>query len=197
MSGKGVNEMKKFLTVLLASVLIASMSSLVVCAAGSSSVSGNRVEQKSEPTPDQIEQRIEEEVALEVSYINSIELPTSAPKEARDAMKRLNDTTPVTVNFSGITTTEGFVSMVKKVDKIAPSHGFNMYSTSPFAFNTESLAALSGHDVSYIFIHNGVFYGISITPEQYSKITCGKNEFVGPLEIGRQLGTTRVLGKVE
>lgn len=186
MSGKGVNEMKKFLTVLLASVLIASMSSLVVCAAGSSSVSGNRVEQKSEPAPDKNEQRIEEEKDLPVSSFDNVSVPQD-----------FKNVGSIDYNLSAITTTEGFVSAIKKIDKAqqgtvnAASGILNIYSNAPFAFNAESINAINGHDVHYFFKCNGhmydVLYGkidLSKTPVTFDE----KNKYMGPLELARQLG---------
>ena len=181
MSGKGVNEMKKFLTVLLASVLIASMSSLVVCAAGSSSVSGNRVEEKVEEA-DKDQQRIDEEKDLPVSTFDNATVPQD-----------FKNVGSIDYNLSAITTTEGFVEAVKKIEKVEVFKNFlHFYSDAPFAFSEESIKAMEGKEVEYWFKHNGHMYEVylgsrldlSKTPITYD----GNNKYMGPLELARQVG---------
>ena len=133
-----------------------------------------------------VEEKSKEEEALPVTAFVSTEEVREIPAEVKGEADA--DTV---FNVSKITTTRGFVAAV---DKIAKSNteekNVTFYSSNPFAFNVDSLAALynANKEFVYLFSHNGHLYKITIPAG--AKIDLEGEIFAGPLFIGAKLGTT-------
>lgn len=172
------------------------------CNHKSSSESGNEEPKHEEPvykapTAEEIaeaisqavEEKIKAEEAIPVTDFVSTEAVNAIPTEVKE-----NTSTEAVFNLSKITTTRGFVAAVDKIVKVNPEDKtVTFYSAYPFAFNTDSLLALTNanKDFVYMFKHDGQLYKITIPAG--AKVDLAGQTFAGPLYIGAQLGTTVVV----
>ena len=146
----------------------------------------NVVEETNKAIAQAMEEQVREEEAIPVTSFLSTEAVDALPVEVKD--EAVTDTV---FNVSQITTTRGFVAAVDKIVK-ANSEGDNVtfYSSKPFTFNADSLAALTNANTEfvYMFSHNGHLYKITIPAG--AKIDLDGERFAGPLFIGAKLGTS-------
>lgn len=145
-------------------------------------------EQRAEAISKAVEEKIKAEEAIPVADFVSAEAVKAIPEEAKGT------STEAVFNVSKITTTRGFVAAVDKIVKDnAKEKTVTFYSATPFAFNTDSLNALTNanKDFVYMFKHEGKLYKITIPAG--AKIDLAGQKFAGPLYIGAKLGTSVVV----
>lgn len=132
-----------------------------------------------------VEEKVKAEEALPVTAFVSTEEVNALPAEVKE-----ETTTDTVFNVSKITTTRGFVAAVDKIAKAnSEDKNVTFYTSKPFAFNTDSLAALfnANKEFVYMFSHNGHLYKITIPAG--AKIDLEGEVFARPLFIGAKLGT--------
>ncbi len=145
-------------------------------------------EQRAEAISKAVEEKIKAEEAIPVTDFVSTEAVNAIPAEVKGT------STDAVFNVSKITTTRGFVAAVDKIVKEnAKEKTVTFYSATPFAFNNDSLTALTNanKDFAYMFKHNGQLYKVTIPAGV--KIDLAGQRFAGPLYIGAQLGTSVVI----
>lgn len=142
----------------------------------------------SEALAQAVEEKIKAEEAIPVTDFVSTEAVNAIPAEVKGT------STDTVFNVSKITTTRGFVAAVDKIVKEnTKEKTVSFYSATPFAFNDDSLNALTNanKDFVYMFKHEGKLYKITIPAG--AKIDLAGQRFAGPLYIGAQLGTSVVV----
>lgn len=142
-------------------------------------------EQRAEAISKAVEEKIAAEEAIPVTSFVSAEAVNAIPAEVKGT------TTEAVFNVSKITTTRGFVAAVDKIVKANPEgKSVTFYSEKPFAFNTNSLAAMAdaNKEFVYMFKHEGQLYKVTIPAG--AKVDLAGQKFAGPLYIGAQLGTS-------
>ena len=113
----------------------------------------------------------------------------TVPSEVKDTMATGN-----VYNLSKLTTTQGFIAAVNKIAEAnAAATSVTLYSSTPIAFNTNSVTALSNanKEFVYMFKHDGHLYKVTIPAG--AKVDLQGNRFAGPLYIGAQLGTSAIV----
>ena len=146
----------------------------------------NVEEERNKAIAQAVEEKIKTEEALPVTAFVSTEAVNALPAEVKGEA-----VTDKVFNVSEITTTRGFVAAVDKIVKTnLEDKNVTFYSTTPFAFNVDSLAALfnANKEFVYMFSHNGHLYKITIPAG--AKIDLAGEKFAGPLFIGAKLGTS-------
>ncbi len=146
----------------------------------------NTEEERNQAIAQAVEEQIKEEEALPVTSFVSAEAVNALPAEVK-----ADTTGEVVFNVSQITSTRGFVAAVDKIVKEnAEETNVTFYSANPFAFNVDSLFALTNanKEFVYMFTYNGQLYKITIPAG--AKIDMAGQRFAGPLFIGAQLGTS-------
>lgn len=159
----------------------------------------------SAPSADEIMQMEIEEVAQAAEAVvkAEVEMPVTdfVSAEAVSALPaEVKDTTgdAAVYNLSKITTTRGFVAAVTKMVETnkasaQQSKAVTFYSSTPIAFNTSSLTALSdaATEFVYMFEYEGHLYKVTIPAG--AKVDLAGQRFAGPLYIGAQLGTSELV----
>lgn len=142
--------------------------------------------------------------------------PTKTDIEVREAVEETLPVSPVSVdatqfnkadaaiipggtyNLSNFITTKGIVKGINTVVAASNKSGSNavtIYSGRPFAFNGEILKAIQAgkKDVTYFFNHDGHLYSVTIPATVDATKVLEKTGFAGPLYVGQQLGTTKLV----
>ena len=160
--------------------------------ASGNTVSGNTV---SNPIYDVVEEidamkeKINAEKAIPVTSFFSTNAINAIPAEVKETV-----TTNNMFNISKITTTQGFIAAIDKIVNVNPTaSSVVLYSSTPIAFNANSVTALSdaNKEFVYMFKHDGHLYKVTIPAG--AKVDLQGNRFAGPLYIGAQLGTSAIV----
>ena len=137
-------------------------------------------------------------VELEAREIYEESLPIILVEKEMVYGKTANEVVmPVnTYDLSGYLTTKGFVSALNKVISANnKSSSISIYTDKPFCFSAMLLKAICDgkKDVVYYFMYKGHLYSVTIPTNVSIEKVLEKNGFAGPLYVGKQLGTTRLI----
>lgn len=153
-------------------------------------------ETKNESKPAEPEKTdLEIREALEMSMTVS---PATTDKTQYDLAGASTVVPDSAYNLSNFITTKGIVKGIKTA--IAASNKSNckiveIYSGRPFCFNGEILKAMTDgkKDVVYYFTYKRNVYSVTVPTTADASKVLEKSGFTGPLNVGQQLGTTRLL----
>ena len=182
---------KKLLITTMAMTMVVGMSVTALAGSSGGSVSGNVMteEERSEAIAQAVREQIKAEESMSVDSFSSAGAMNTVPSEVKDTMATGN-----VYNLSKLTTTQGFIAAVNKIAEAnAAATSVTLYSSTPIAFNTNSVTALSNanKEFVYMFKHDGHLYKVTIPAG--AKVDLQGNRFAGPLYIGAQLGTSAIV----
>lgn len=101
-----------------------------------------------------------------------------------------------TYDLSVYSTTRGFISALNKVISANSSvSSLCIYTEKPFCFSAQLIKAIGAgkKDIVYYFTHKGHLYSVTIPANVSVEKVLEKNGFAGPLYVGKQLGTTKLI----
>lgn len=140
-----------------------------------------------DPTPaEEVRAEEEEQLQIEVIANNSVDVPSETVSALPAG----------TYNFSNFVTTKGFVAGLNKaVQTDAETKEVTVYTKKPFVFSNALIKAINegGKDLVYMFSYKGHVYSITIPANVDANTLIEKGGFSGPLFIGLQLGTTKLI----
>ena len=144
------------------------------------------------------------------------EEPAKSEIEEREALEEGMSVEPVTVdmtqfskadsavvpgttyNLSNFTTTKGIVKGINAAVVASNKSGsktVTIYSGNPLCFNETIIKAIQNgkKDVVYYFTYNGHLYSVTVPASVDASKVLEKAGVAGPLYVGKQLGTTRLI----
>lgn len=99
-------------------------------------------------------------------------------------------------NLTAYVTIQGFVSAINKIEKANPkANTVSIYTGKPFTFNKRIVETIQkgGKTIIYYFYHKGHLYSVTVPATVDASKVLEKAGFAGPLYVGKQLGTTKLV----